>query len=373
MITNLEFNCCGCSACTIQCPSKCLHMEINNEGFYSVISSKEECLECGVCEKVCPMLNKEIKDKEDVKAFSVYSKSDSVRKSCSSGGIAYEISRLMLSKGYKVLGVKYNYELDIAETKICSSEDELEELKGSKYLQSINEFNLKEIFDGNKYVVFGTPCQISGIKNIVSLKKKLDNFIFIDFFCHGVPSYLLWKQYLREKRKRYKITKLKEVRFRDKKNGWHNFTLKMEDCNKKIYSDKDRDGDMFYRFFLGNQCLNLCCYNCKFRLTKSDADIRIGDMWGEKYKDDIKGISGVLVNTQGGESILQQLTYSCEIKDEYIGDVCEGQMKQQILVPKYRKKVINGLEKKRNFRYIYTKYILCNKIRRKILRIVRGI
>lgn len=373
MITNLEFNCCGCSACTIQCPSKCLHMEVNSEGFYSVISSQEECLECGICEKVCPMLSSETNEQKNVNAYSVYSKSDNVRKSCSSGGIAYEISRFMISKGYKVFGVKYNYELDIAETKICSSEDELEELKGSKYLQSINNYDLREVFDENKYVVFGTPCQISGIKNVVSLKRKLDNFIFIDFFCHGVPSYLLWEQYLRENRKKYKIERFKEIKFRDKKNGWHSFTVKMANYHKAFYSDKDKDGDMFYRFFLGNQCLNLCCYNCKFRLAKSDADIRIGDMWGKKYKNNKEGISGVLVNTKKGMSVLKELNELCQINNETIEDVCEEQMKEEVIIPNNRKRVIRDLKKKHSTRYIYMKYIMPNKIKGKVIRIIGDI
>ena len=48
------------------------------------------------------------------------------------------------------------------------------------------------------------------------------------------------------------------------------------------------------------------CYECNFR-TSSSADIRIGDYWGPRYKDDKEGVSMVIVMTEAGENLLSKL------------------------------------------------------------------
>lgn len=49
-------------------------------------------------------------------------------------------------------------------------------------------------------------------------------------------------------------------------------------------------GDWFYKMFLGHYCLGEQCVKaCKYKYDNSSADIRIGDLWGNTYKDDEKG------------------------------------------------------------------------------------
>ena len=51
---------------------------------------------------------------------------------------------------------------------------------------------------------------------------------------------------------------------------------------KSYYNKKRSEGDLFYKFFLGNMCLGRACYkDCKFKYLNSAADIRIGDLWGK--------------------------------------------------------------------------------------------
>lgn len=42
------------------------------------------------------------------------------------------------------------------------------------------------------------------------------------------------------------------------------------------------------------------CYECAYR-TASAADIRLGDYWGPRYKDDKNGVSMVIAMTITGE------------------------------------------------------------------------
>jgi coenzyme F420-reducing hydrogenase beta subunit len=204
------------------------------------------------------MLN-ECEPNKNYVAFAAFSNDPDIRSGCSSGGIAYEILKLQLSQNSKICGVVYNIDAHRAEHTIGSNESECIPMKGSKYIQSFTEQAFSKLFDGNNYIVFGTPCQIASIHNAAKLRKIRDRFILIDFFCHGVPSYLLWKQYL----KHMKAFESKAIYFRNKKYGWHSFTLKIDYENYDLHSDMNRDKDLFYLFFLGNYCLNEACYKCK--------------------------------------------------------------------------------------------------------------
>ena len=49
--------CCGCAACVQRCPKQCIVMEADSEGFLYPLVDTDKCIDCGLCEKVCPMLN----------------------------------------------------------------------------------------------------------------------------------------------------------------------------------------------------------------------------------------------------------------------------------------------------------------------------
>ena len=55
-ITN-KINCCGCSACVQSCPRLCIVMQEDNEGFLYPQINVDNCVDCHMCEKVCPCIN----------------------------------------------------------------------------------------------------------------------------------------------------------------------------------------------------------------------------------------------------------------------------------------------------------------------------
>lgn len=50
-------DCCGCRACVQVCPKQCISMSSDNEGFLYPKVDNSICVDCGLCEKVCPIIN----------------------------------------------------------------------------------------------------------------------------------------------------------------------------------------------------------------------------------------------------------------------------------------------------------------------------
>lgn len=306
----MEHVCCGCSACALVCPQNAIKMKVNEDGFYTADIDKEKCINCGLCDKICIYNNENVELGKKIAnrgLYSAYTKNKENREQCSSGGIANEFAEKFIKEGYAVVGVVYDKSSARAKHVIVVEENQnlLEDLKGSKYLQSENYEAFNDAINMNrKAVVFGTPCQIAGISKVLELNKKREDFVLIDIFCHGVPSYNLWKRYLEKLDKEYNTGETPNVIFRDKKKGWHEYNIKIY-SGENVY-ENERKKDIFYKFFLNSICDSESCYQCKFRNT-SCADIRLGDYWGERYAKDEKGYSMIAVNTELGEKFLNEL------------------------------------------------------------------
>lgn len=77
--------CSGCYACCNACPKACIDMVLDEEGFRYPQVNKEQCIECGKCEKVCPILH-EYKGNPKGKAYACMNKDVKIRNESSSGG-----------------------------------------------------------------------------------------------------------------------------------------------------------------------------------------------------------------------------------------------------------------------------------------------
>lgn len=84
---------------------------------------------------------------------------------------------------------------------------------------------------------------------------------------------------------------------------------------------------MFYALFLGDCCLGKQCYeHCKYKYDQSSADIRIGDLWGNTYKDNEDGVSCAIAFTYRGHKILNSC--NCDLVPHTLDIVAEFQMKK---------------------------------------------
>lgn len=319
-------NCFGCGVCSIICGQKIIDIRLNEDGFYEpFITQPEKCTQCGLCYDVCSFSHHGLALKTvKVKSYAGWSNDEDVRQNCSSGGVGFELGRVFINQGDKVCGVRYNAELNRAEHYIATTIEELRPSCGSKYIQSYTVDGFKSINRKEKYLVTGTPCQIDSFRRYIQRFKIEDNFILVDFFCHGVPSKLMWDKYLQNTEK---VTgKMISATWRNKRTGWHDsWAMAITGEISSVYSRISK-GDMFYQLFLSDSCLGKACYhNCKFKYKQSSADIRIGDLWGKTYLHDEKGVSAVIAFTEKGNNLLHQT--NCSLKEHPFDVVAEGQMK----------------------------------------------
>lgn len=338
-------DCYGCGVCATACGRKIIEIGLNEDGFYEPhITDSNKCTNCGICTEVCAYLHEDLSlQNQEIHPYAAWSKDYLVRRKCSSGGAGFEIGKYLLEQGYKVCGVRYNADKNRAEHYIATTLEELVPSAGSKYIQSYTVDGFKAINRKEKYLVTGTPCQIDSFRRYIRKFRCEDNFVLLDFFCHGVPSMLVWRKYTEWAEKQ--VGKITYASWRNKWTGWHDswaMGIDGEEHGEKINWHDSYDmlirgkksyiesrlsqGDMFYQLFLGDCCLGKQCYDhCKYKYNRSSADIRIGDLWGKTYNDDEDGVSGAVAFTQKGNEVLKQC--NCELVEHSFDVVAEGQMK----------------------------------------------
>ena len=293
-------------------------MELTPQGFFSPVVNLN-CTGCSQCLNVCAFNAKEtITFASPIKAFAGWSKNPVVRDSSTSGGVIYELCSAFISRGFKICAVRYNYKKKRTEHFVFSSLKELTEATGSKYIQSYSVDALSSLdLKSEQYVIIGTPCMISSVKRMVKQRHAEGRVVLIDFFCHGVPSYLLWYKY--ESHVSRQVGHIQSISWRNKDNGWQDSTAVKASGTAGRYLSFHSKGDLFFDFFLGDRCLNRCCYDdCVYKGTHSDADIRVGDLWSPKseYVNNRLGINSILVYTTIGDSSFAFMQDKIFLKEE---------------------------------------------------------
>ena len=360
--------CTGCTACYSICPVNAIEMKEDNEGFIYPVIDENKCTKCGICEKTCPCINeKKNKNINIPKVLAAWSLDNKNKEQSSSGGCFYELAKYILKNKGIVVGAGFDNELNIVH-KIIDDEENIIELKGSKYVQShIGDtyIKIKEALKQGQLVLFvGTPCQVAGLYSFLR-NKEYDNLYTADLICHGVPSPKVYKKYLDELSIKYNAKPIK-VNFRSKSSGWKKFSMKIDFDNSQTYI-KDLNEDLFMRGFLNNIYLRPSCYECKFAQIPRIADLTLGDFWGIGEKnpklDDDTGTSELIINSEKGKKLLNEVKenlYMEEIDLEYgikVNPCLVGSVKE----PKQRKLFFDELDNK-SFEKLIKKYIIKEKI-----------
>ncbi|MBM7869850.1 coenzyme F420-reducing hydrogenase beta subunit [Clostridium pascui] len=310
MITiNDKKDCMGCHACSNICPKSCITMKSDSEGFWYPSVDYNKCIKCGVCVKVCPIINKTVVQ-NNPRAYACYNKNETVRLESSSGGIFTLFAEHIINNGGVVFGAVFDKSFSVVHSYVETKEG-LERFRGSKYVQSkIGDTykQAKEFLDeGTKVLFTGTPCQIGGLKSY--LQKDYGNLFCIDIICHGVPSPKVWEKYI-SYQQNWNESTIRKIIFRSKDKGWKRYSVSVS-FNNAIEYLQTFDKDLFMKAFLKNICLRPSCYKCDFKTLHRQSDITLADFWGIQNvlpdMDDDKGTSLIFVNSIIGQYMLENI------------------------------------------------------------------
>lgn len=308
MIDLNKIECTGCTACQSICPKGAIHMEANQEGFQYPIIDTEKCIQCGLCVKICEGRHSWASKDGVLNAYGVKAKKDADRKGSQSGGAFWVFAQDVIANGGVVYGVRLD-EAFVARHARAATMEELAAFRGSKYVQSDVGDAFKRVKDdlkaGRTVLFSGTPCQVAGLRSY--LNKDYINLITIDLVCHGVPSPLVWKEYLEYQKKKHHGQNLEQVEFRDMTQAWGRH------CEKLVFGGIAYDFDVYASLFFSHLIIREECFRCKFANLNRVSDITIGDFWGIEdvdvsFKDEL-GVSSVLVNTQKGQDLFEHMQH----------------------------------------------------------------
>ncbi|OUO51795.1 F420H(2):quinone oxidoreductase [Parabacteroides sp. An277] len=301
-------DCCGCTACASICAQNAISMAIDEMGFKYPIVNTNRCTDCGLCEKVCAFHNNYDKSNNFVVpfAYAVRHRNMEEIKSSRSGAMFIALSDYIFRNNGVVYGVGYATHFRAVHKRI-TNRDDCKELKGSKYVQSDLDgifHQIKGDLQQGLYVLFvGTPCQTAGLRSFIN-KKNSEKLLICDIVCHGVPSPLLWDEYLNYMEQKMDYT-IEQVNFRDKVKGWAaHYESFIFQNGKKIITHTFTD--LFYKHLM----FRPSCAVCKYTNTQRPSDITLADFWGwEKVNSDFNkdnmGCSLVLVNSEKGQRVFE--------------------------------------------------------------------
>lgn len=325
--------CTGCFACVNICPKHCITMAEDEYGFIYPQIDEERCIHCDACKRVC-LNHREISYHGTLHTYAAWARSSEDRQSSSSGGAASVLAQWVLDQGGVVFGAVWDGNNEACHACITKKR-ELGRLKGSKYVHSyINDTFTqckRYLLKGRVVLFIGTPCQIEGLKGFLGYK-EFTNLYLVDIVCHGVPSHKMLQQHLqrilgKDGNKAYQIL------FRV--NNQYKFIVR--DSLKEIYRMK-LSYDEYIRPFLEGAICRSNCYTCKFARPERVSDITLGDFWGIDKKlfeaEEGKGISCVLIHTEKGQQLLEQVKDKLELTERSTDEAVKGN--SQLKSPVYR-------------------------------------
>lgn len=328
-----KYHCTGCAACAQACSHQAIQMIPNTEGFFFPKIDDKICVECGVCSQWCPELHPVSKLNYSIqKSYAFINYED--RKISSSGGAFSLFAKWILDQGGIVFGAAMDEYFAVRHIGI-SSVDDLNKLRGSKYVQSVigdSYKQVRECLKNEKKVLFtGTGCQVAGLYAFLKGKRYEGQLITLDLVCHGVPSQAAFSCYLEKLKKidRSSSRNIDGFRFR-KLDSW-DYRPAVKFAKSKWHILTLWENAYMNAFFKGI-IYRESCYNCSYCNMERIGTCTIADFWGiGKHgvpfsKNVASGVSLVIDNTNLMSKIRSELDKTAYIEERTIEEAVTEQV-----------------------------------------------
>ena len=317
-------SCTGCFACKAVCPMNAIEIVKDKYGKTIPKVRVDKCIECGLCKNVCHVRRTK-EARVPHRCYAAWTKKEEDKESCASGGVATGFGRYIISQGGVVFGATFSAgkELDCV-IGMAETEEELEQFKTSKYVQSYAGDSYKkakeQLDKGREVLYIGMPCQIAGLQGY--LRRKYENLITVDLVCQGVIPASYLQEYAKEKCPGMKIER---ASFR----GTYDYDMCFYEMgeSKPCYR-KENYMDLYYSAFQKKLTMRDNCYECQYARKERISDITIGDFWGIDRTTLLEQhdgkISEILVNTKKGQELLQQCKTAFYLEERTVEEAVKG-------------------------------------------------
>lgn len=254
----------------------------------------------------------------------------------SSGGAFSIIARAALEEGGVVYGHAFVGPTEVRCVRVNDPAG-LPRLRGSKYVQSDMGTAMRDVLSdlraGRRVVFSGTPCQVAGLKAFLDAKGvDIDRLLLVDIVCHGVPSPAFFAECMEWESRG---SRLDEVRFRDKREGWGcgggtTTTTTTPILHRLVTRDRafSPKTSYYYKRFLVGDVYRESCYRCPYAGGPRPGDITLGDFWGVDHEaaglDSRRGISLVIANTSKGEKAARAIKDGSQWAERPIEEAVAG-------------------------------------------------
>lgn len=325
-------DCCGCNACGDICPKGAIGYQTDHEGFLYPVVDPALCVDCGLCEKVCPQLQPPPRPTAQFPRSSPRAgihRNLETRFASTSGGLFSALAEVFYKRGGFVAGAVWDDDFAIRQI-VSDRPDDLPRLRKSKYAQSDSRGFFQAVRaavkTGRPVLVCGTPCQMAALR--LFLGQPADNLLVVDFICRGLASPLVLKRHL-EWLGEEKGSPVAAVHFMNKELGWRKPTTKYRHADGSVTYEPGYESPFLRGFLKANLFCRPTCYQCRFKSLPRCADLTLADCWGcqeilgEAFDRDL-GTSLVLANNPTGEKWLEAIGDSVLLKEVPWEPVLQG-------------------------------------------------
>lgn len=323
--------CSGCGLCAEYCPANALSMKADEAGFLYPVLQADLCIHCDLCKKVCAFNELECGSTPQNVYISQHV-SGNVCFHSTSGGMFTAISDAIFDKNGIIYAPMFDENVTLKHMRIADTEHR-DLARGSKYVQSdissIYQSLTDDLENEKNVAVFGTPCQIAGIRK--KFGSKYENKLWlVDIVCNGVSSPKVWEQHVSriEEKKKKKVI---NYNFRPKTKGY------LSQSELAYFSDgsvceytyaMDRYNSLYYSGLL----MRPSCSNCGFCDMKRVSDLTIADFSKETEMilpfERKKGASTLLINTSNGKQLFDNFKKNVKYVETDISEIDQKRLRK---------------------------------------------